>query len=72
MPVIFNASTMTFVQTLNPFFCFHWLTFTTSVTTYNTLDQDTVSVWDISVQSSVIPGVEDIDVLLLLFVCFSV
>lgn len=51
---------MTFVSTLIPSLCFFWLTFTTGVATYNTLDQDVISVWDLSMQSNAIPFVEDV------------
>lgn len=42
-------------------------TFTTSVTTYNTLDQDDISVWDTSMQINAVPSVEDVCVVLFLF-----
>lgn len=79
MPVSYVPN-MTFVSTLKPSFCFDWLTFTTGVTTYNTLNQDIVSGWDMSSQSSTIPSV-DVQCCFIsfylffyfcLFVCFSV
>lgn len=48
-------------------------TFTTSVTTYNTLDQDDISVWDTSMQINAVPSVEDVCVVLFLSLyCFFV